>query len=241
MKEQLTSEGPTSSYNEHYKYLLGYAKKLEVAVKSNTPARKANSSKTDYLTPNLPSDSYFSYVSDLSTYTVNQDVDMVQYTLECNQIMKEGRPRPPRRTRQEPICEELKIQNPIWAGLDGDLRKAWSNETNNNKEKIIAQFSSNSKSTATATKNHHLRTVYRTEFEDEDGEAYYFDCTANSEDTYQFNVHSSVYYTTTADDDSNGESVLEGSELNVNVAAARKPKPTSILKGKQKKIDFQGE
>ena len=84
-----------------------------------------------------------------------------------------------------------------------------------------------------------MRTVYRTEFEDEDGEAYYSDCTANSEGTYQFNVHSSVYDTTTADDDSNGESVLEGSELNVNAVAARKARPTSILKQKRKKKIFK--
>ena len=61
MKEQLTPGGPTPSYDEYYKYLLGYAKKLEVAVESNTPALKANSSKTDYLTPNSPSDPYFSH------------------------------------------------------------------------------------------------------------------------------------------------------------------------------------
>ena len=134
---------------------------------------------------------------------VNQDVDMIQYTLECNQALKEGRPRPPRRTHREPVCEELKIQNPTWAGLQGDFRKAWSNETNDNKERIIAQFSSNSKSVGAVTKNHQLRTVYKMEFEDGDGDGYYSDCTANSEGTYQFNVNSSVYNTTT-NDDSNG-------------------------------------
>ena len=77
------------------------------------------------------------------------------------------------------------------------------------------------------------------EFKDEDGEGYYSDCTANSEATYDFNVHSSVYDTTTADDDSNGESVLKGSELNVNAAAARKARPTSILKQKRKKKIFK--
>ena len=42
-------------------------------------------------------------------------------------------------------------------------------------------------------------------------------------------------YDTAADDDSNGDSVLEGSELNVNAAAARKPRPMSILKGNRRK------
>ena len=69
--------GLTPSYDEYYKYLLRYAKKLEVAVENDTPARKTNSSKTDYLTPNSPSDPYFSHASDLSTYMVNQNVDML--------------------------------------------------------------------------------------------------------------------------------------------------------------------
>ena len=41
-------------------------------------------------------------------------------------------------------------------------------------------------------------------------------------------------FDSTADDDSNGESVLEGSNLNVNAVAVTR-KPRSILKGKGKK------
>ena len=52
------------------------------------------------------------------------------------------------------------------------------------KEKIIAQFVANSKSSGPATKNHHLRTVYKLEFEDGDGDKYYSDSMANSEGTY---------------------------------------------------------
>ena len=59
MKEKLTPKGPTPTYDEYYRYLLQYAKKLEVAVEINTPARKANSSETDYSTPNSPSDPYY--------------------------------------------------------------------------------------------------------------------------------------------------------------------------------------
>ena len=73
------------------------------------------------------------------------------------------------------------------------------------------------------------------EFEDGDGDGPYSDCTANSEGTYQFNVNSSVC-NTTANDDSNGESILEGSDLNVYVAAAKKPRPTSILRNRKKKM-----
>ena len=109
MKKQLTPGRPTPSYDEYYRYLLGYAKKSEVAVEINTPARKVNSSETDYLIPNSPSDPYYSHASDLSNYMVNHDVDMVQYTLECNQATKEGRSRPPRRTRREQFRKELKI------------------------------------------------------------------------------------------------------------------------------------
>ena len=109
----------------------------------------------------------------------------------------------------------MKIHNPTWGGLEPDTRKAWIKESDSNKEKIIAQFSNNPKSAGPVTKNHQLRTdgrtVYKLEFEDDDGEGYYSDCTANSEGTYQFNVHSSVYDTTTANDDNNGEIVLEGS------------------------------
>ena len=56
-----------------------------------------------------------------------------------------------------------------------------------------------------------------------------------SEGTYQFNVNSFVV-DTTAHDDINGESVLEGNELNINTAAARKPRPTSILRKRIKKV-----
>ena len=74
MKEQLMPGGPTPSYDEYYRYLFQYAKKLKVAVEINTPAHKVNSSETDYLTPNSPSDPYFNHATDLSTYMVNQDM-----------------------------------------------------------------------------------------------------------------------------------------------------------------------
>ena len=113
-KENMTTRGPSPTYDEYYKYLLGYAKKLEAAIKDNTPSQKANSSETDYLTPYTPLDSCYSNATNLSTYMSDRgdDVDMIQDVLQCHQAMKEGRPRPPPRTRQEPIREELRIQNP---------------------------------------------------------------------------------------------------------------------------------
>ena len=116
---------PTISiYEEYFDYLMFHSKQIEVSIVTNTTTRKANSSETDFLTPNSSPDPYFSHATDLSTYMVNQDVDMIQYTLECNQVLKEGRPRPPRRTRRKLVCKELKILNPTWAGLQDDLRKA---------------------------------------------------------------------------------------------------------------------
>ena len=127
-------------YEEYFDYLMFHSKQLEVSVINNTPTRKTNSSETNYVTTNSPTDLYYSYASDLSNYMLNHNVDMVQYTLECNQAMKEGRSHPPKRTRREPFREGLKIQNLTWGGLDGDIREAWFKESNSNKKKIIAQF-----------------------------------------------------------------------------------------------------
>ena len=93
-----------------------------------------------------------------------------------------------------------------------------------NKDLIIAQLVVKSKSGVPVTKNRNLRTVYQIEFEDSDG--YNSDFTANSEGTFQFNANSAMF-DSTADDDSNGENIIEGSDLNVNAAAvARKLRPS---------------
>ena len=117
--------------------------------------------------------------------------------------------------------------------MEKEHKQAWIRAKDSTKEKMIAQWKS--QSSGPVTKNHQLRTdghtVYKLDFVDEDGDEYYSDYTANSEATYDFNVHSSVYDTTTADDDSNGESALEGSEFRVSAAAAKKTRP-SILTGK---------
>ena len=65
----------------------------------------------------------------------------------------------------------------------------------------------------------------------DDNEGYESNFTANSEGTFQFDVNS-VMFDTTADDNINGE-IIEGSDLNVNAAAAtKKQRPPSILKGR---------
>ena len=102
----------TPIYDEYYEYLLGYAKKLEAAVaKNNTPSRKANLAESDYFKPYSPSDSCYSNATNLLTYMSDQgdDLDMIQDMLQCHQAMKEGRPRPPARTRREPLRQDLRI------------------------------------------------------------------------------------------------------------------------------------
>ena len=71
------------------------------------------------------------------------------------------------------------------------------------------------------------------EFEDGDGNGYYSDCTAKSEGKYHFDINSPMF-DTTADNNSNGESVVEGIDLNVNAAAVKKQRP-SILRNRKKK------
>ena len=111
-------------------------------------------------------------------------------------------------------------------------KQAWINAKDSTKEKIFDQWKS--KSSGSVTKSHQLctdrRTVYKLEFEDDNGDGYYSDYTANSEATCDFNFHSSVY-NTNGDNDSNGESFLEGKALNVSAAAVKKTRP-SILKGR---------
>ena len=97
MKENMTPGGPSPKYNEYYKYLLGYAKKLELAVEYYTPSRKAKSSELDYLTSYSPLDLCYSNATNLSPYMLDRGdvVDMIQDVIQCHQAMKEGRPRQP--------------------------------------------------------------------------------------------------------------------------------------------------
>ena len=81
IKKQMTPGGLLPTYDEYYTYLLQYAKNLEVAVENNNPSLDTNSSEIHYSTPYSPSDPFFRHVTDLSAYMVNQDADMIQYTL----------------------------------------------------------------------------------------------------------------------------------------------------------------
>ena len=85
----------------------------------------------------------------------------------------------------------------------------------------IAQFVGDSKAKAMVkvNKNHNLRTAYNIEFVDSDG--YESDYTNNSEGTFKFVANSTMFDTT--DNDSNGESVIEGTKFNVNAAMGGHP------------------
>ena len=48
----------TSTYDEYFDYLMFHAKQIEASIINNITRRKANSSKTDYLTPNSSSDPF---------------------------------------------------------------------------------------------------------------------------------------------------------------------------------------
>ena len=129
-----------------------------------------------------------------------------------------------------------------WKEISKEHKQEWIKAKDTTKEKILAQRKSHS--FGPVTKNHQLRTngrtVYKLDFEDDNGDGYYSDYTANSEATYDFNASLAVY-DATGDGDSDGESVLEGKELTVSAAAATKSRPQSILKvkGKKKKKVFK--
>ena len=135
---------------------------------------------------------------------------MIHNLLQCNQAMKQRKSRPPQRTRQKPLCKELQIKDPTWSELKPNTRQSQARESNGNKEKISVQFIAESKSSTPVTKNQNLYTVYRMEFDDSDG--YESDFTANSKGTFQFNVNSAIF-DTTANNNSNGEIIIEGSDL----------------------------
>ena len=117
IKEHMTPGGPWPAFDDYYTYLLQYAKKLEVAVENITPSLKANSSKTEYLTPYLPLNPFCSHATNLSGYRSDRghDVDMIHDVLHCRQAMKQGRPHPPARTRREPVQDDLRIETPTWS------------------------------------------------------------------------------------------------------------------------------
>ena len=228
------------TYSEYFDYLMFHSKQLEASIVNNRSTWQANSSATDYLSQYSPSDPDYQQASDLSDYMDVQDIDFIQHTLECNRAFNEGRPRPEQRTRREPVREDLKIKD-AWPKMTKEHKREWIRAKNSTKDKIKAQFSTNSKSSP-ITKNHQLgtdgRTVYLVKHKDDIGEGYYSDYTANFEATFDFNANSTVYDT---DNNSNGESVIEEKELNVNAAATQQQSQHQVVFWKSEEEAQEGE
>ena len=53
-----------------------------------------------------------------------QDADFIQYTLECNKSMNEGKPKPQQRTRRGPVQEDLMIREAWAEARDGQRAQA---------------------------------------------------------------------------------------------------------------------
>ena len=73
-----------------------------------------------------------------------------------------------------------------WKEMSREHKQEWIKAKDSTKEKILAQRKRHS--SGPVTKNHQLRTVYKLDFEDENGDGYYSDHTANSEAAYDFNA-----------------------------------------------------
>ena len=68
----------------------------------NNTTLKVNKTNAYYMESYAPKNSYFDKAADLFVYMGDQsDVDELQHTLQCNQAMPEGKPRPPRIIRRE--------------------------------------------------------------------------------------------------------------------------------------------
>ena len=109
--------------------------------------------------------------------------------------MDEGKPRPQQRTRRGLVQEDLKIKE-TRGEMEKKHKQAWFRAKESTKEKIIDQWKS--QCSGPVTRNHQLRTdgrtVYKLDSVDDNGDGYYSDYTANSEATYNFNVHFCVRY-----------------------------------------------
>ena len=62
-------------------------------------------------------DIHYDEATELSAYMGQKDVNMVQYTLECNKSMQEDEPRQKTCLRRPPVSPELQINDPAWSLL----------------------------------------------------------------------------------------------------------------------------
>ena len=67
----------TPTYDKYLDYLMLHAKQIEAFIINNTTKRKSNSAEFDYLQPYTPSDPFYEDATNLSSYMINQDVDII--------------------------------------------------------------------------------------------------------------------------------------------------------------------
>ena len=108
----------------------------------------------------------------------------------------------------------MQIKEPTWSKLAGDTNKAWIQESNSNKEMVIAQFVAESKSDPPITKNLQMCTVYAVDLINDGYNTDYTANTQNSEGTYglpsEFNANSAVYDAT--NNINSNEEIIEESQ-----------------------------
>ena len=85
--------------------------------------RKANVA-TMHMDPYSSDNVHYDKATELSAFMGQQDVDMVQYTLECNKAMQDGKPRPKARLWRPPARPELQINDPAWSLLSPEFKPA---------------------------------------------------------------------------------------------------------------------
>ena len=152
---QSTTPPTVPTYKEYFDYLMFHSKQLEASVSNNISTRQAHLSETDYLSQNSPSDLDYQQASDLSNYMDVQDADFVQYALECNKAMNEGKLHSQQRTRRRSLNEELMIKE-AWKEMTKEHRQECIKAKDTTKQKILAQRKLHS--SGPVTKNHQLRT-----------------------------------------------------------------------------------
>ena len=90
----------------------------------------------------LPGDYYYNEANNLAAYMGEQDVDMIHSMLECNQALRNGRPRPKPQLRRErnPSCPGLQTKGSVWTDILPEMRTVWAWEQDKNKEQFIFQI-----------------------------------------------------------------------------------------------------
>ena len=111
------STGTAITYEEYWDYLVSVLESLlEKGIKDKVHQKVNVADTSYYMDSYIPDDSYYDEAADLSTYMGELgDVDALQYTLQCNKAMREGRlkPKPKLRRERRSIRPELQIKGQL--------------------------------------------------------------------------------------------------------------------------------